>query len=239
MTAADLDALYLLHRVDAAITEIKRRAAAMDPGRDHRLAMEKLKPEWEAAKAHAEALSASEKDAELRQAAATDKMAEVNTLLYSGKLVSPKEIEAYQKELEILERTRDEAEAEALSYLDQLPIAKKKADVLTGKMRALQAELKKAYDGAMEDKGRLESEYKNLMARRPELEKAVPAGLLKQYDAIRARQGGIGMAEISDNGSCGRCGTVLATRTVLLVEEGKLAFCESCKRILIAMVGKP
>jgi predicted nucleic acid-binding Zn-ribbon protein len=237
MTSADLDALYLLHRVDVAIAEIKRRAGAMDPGREHRDAMDQLKPSWEAAKAEAEKVSASAKDAELRQATAADKVKEINTLLYSGKLHSPKEIAAYQQEMAMFEKQRDQAETEALELMELVPTAKKKAEVLTSKMRALQAEYKKAYDAAVEDRGRMESDYKNQMARRPELAAKVNAGLLKQYDAIRARAGGIGMSEISDRGACGRCGTILPTKTIALATDGKLAFCESCKRILISMVG--
>ena len=60
----------------------------------------------------------------------------------------------------------------------------------------------------------------------------VPAGLRAKYDAIRNRQGGIGMARIGKKGNCEMCGTSLPTKVIEDVKDDRTVTCEECHRIL-------
>jgi predicted nucleic acid-binding Zn-ribbon protein len=79
----------------------------------------------------------------------------------------------------------------------------------------------------------LETEYKELAAKRPELAKIVGPSLLARYDSIRQKHGGIGMVEVDiRNGTCTGCGTRLPDRTLEALKDDKTAACETCHRLL-------
>ncbi|MBS1704425.1 MAG: hypothetical protein JST40_01015 [Armatimonadetes bacterium] len=236
MEAPELDALYRLHKIDAAIVEIKAKAAALDAGQVQKKSMEALKPEWERAKAEQTRVSGGLKDLETTVQDLRAKIDKIEKLLYGGSVVNPREVEAYQQEIKMFRRHIDEAETKELELLDQQPSVEEAYKQVNSKMSALQKEAKAAYEKAVAEKERLEKEYRSVAAERAQREKAVAPALLKQYDAIRARQGGIGMAEIKHDGSCGRCGTTLPTKVVQAVDDGKIVSCEACHRILISVI---
>jgi len=233
MSANDLDNLYRLHKVDAALTEIRQRAANFSIGADEAAAIKAFQPEWAKLKEEFEKLHSEQTDLSLEKQGLQDKIKKIDALLYGGKVVNPREIEAYQKEIEMFKRQISDMDDRLVTILDDVPKAQKRYEVATAKMR----ELKKAYDEAAskagDTKAQLETHFKQLAAQRSKLAAGVSTGLMTQYDAIRQRHGGIGMAEVHPDGVCQRCKTKLPEKTRLMIQEGRLATCESCKRILI------
>jgi predicted nucleic acid-binding Zn-ribbon protein len=233
MSSTDLDNLYRLHKVDAALTEIRQRAANFSVGAEESEAMKAYQPEWTKLKAAYETLHAEQTDLNLAQQTLQDKIKNIDALLYGGKVVNPREIDAYQKEIEIFKRQSSEMDSRLVELLDEVPKAHKRYEVATGKMRELKGKLDEAVAKAGDTRSQLETQFKQLASQRAQLAASVSAGLLKQYDSIRQRHGGIGMAEVHGNGVCQRCGNHLPEKTRLMIKDGRLATCESCKRILI------
>lgn len=238
-SADDLYALYKLHLVDAAIVDLRKRAASFDPTREQRAAIEAFKPEWESARAEAASLHAEQTDLELTTRSLDEKIKKIDKDLYGGKIVNPREVENLQKEIEAIKAQRSRLDSRILEIWEIAPGAKARAEEAEKKMATLRTLYEQRKQEGLRLKAELESEYKLAAAKRSGLAKAVPVGLLAQYDAIRQRQGGIGMAEILDNGSCSRCGTILPTKTVLNVRESKVETCETCHRILFVVMPEP
>lgn len=232
---SDIDSLYLLHKIDVALYEIKARAKGLDVGQKIQAAIAALTPHHDEAKKAFDDLHAEQTDKQLEQKTLEDKIKHIDQLLYGGKVVSPKEIENYQKEIAMFKRRIDDLEMRQLEILDELPGVQKVFEKHKSDMAALRTKLKTTYDAAVIEKARLESEFKEWNGKRPAAEAKVPAGLLKQYEATKQRLGGIGMAEVFGNGKCGRCGTTLPTKTLELLKEGKTCTCEECHRILVPM----
>lgn len=236
MAAQDLDFLYRLHKIDSAIVEIKLRAANLNPGNEERAAIKAFQPTYAAAKKAQEDGRAEIKDLELQQASLKDKLTKTDKLLYGGTVVNPREVENYEKEIANIKQKMSSNDDRLLALIDAQPTHEKRYEVAAGKAKVLKEAADAAYEKALNLKAQLETQFKQLTSERGQAAAKVSPGMLKQYDAIRARQGGIGMAELEDNGSCRRCGTVLPEKTVLGVREGRLITCESCHRILIQVI---
>ncbi len=236
MDRPDLAPLYKLHLVDAAIVDIRKRAAALDPGREIMAKIAAITKDFEAKHGEAQRLNSEVADTELAQKSIEDKIKKFDKELYGGSVVNPKEVETIQREIVLLKEQRSKLDEKLLALWDKLPPAaeaeKASADLLDRAKHALQEHQKKV----IELKNELEAEFKKQNAKLGELVKGVDPALLKQYTAIKERAGGIGMAEITPKGTCGRCGTVLPERTIVAVKEDKLTTCESCHRILFSVV---
>ncbi|HRF58340.1 MAG TPA: hypothetical protein PLH94_00335 [Fimbriimonadaceae bacterium] len=232
---AELAALYRLHKIDAALVEIKARHSkmALDPELVSKHNM--LAKEYEAKKATADRLAQELKDLELQQKAIEEKLIHTEKTLYGGTIINPREVEAYEKDIGMLKRQRGEVEGKILELWETAPPAKSEADRVGQELKALRELAQGSQTDMGQERTRLEQQFKELSARRPSVVADVPAPLLKQYEAIRAKHGGIGMAEVVSR-ACGRCGTVLPERVLIALNEDKLLICESCHRILFKAV---
>lgn len=230
--------LLRLNKVDVRLAEIKARAANLDAGQSVKKAMEALRPEFDAKTQLAHRLKAELKDTELHQRTLQDKIDAIEKTLYSGKVVNSREVEAYQKEQEMFRRQKDEAELKALELMDQVPPAEAEAKAVQAKMAELQAAMKKKYEAAVAEKAVLEKEYREAAAARNELAKQVDAGALKEYEAVRNHGNGIAIAEITDVGTCGMCGTQVPRKSIEAAKEDRRVSCENCHRWLYAPILK-
>lgn len=231
MASADLRKLHRLHLVDSAIVEVRKRAAALDTGQ--KLAAEIKLLEQRAEQAPAKMLQSEYNDLELQQKGLEDKQKRFEKELYGGKVVNPREVEAIEKEIAMLKRSRSEIEDKLLEIIERLPEAKAELDKTGEQIAIRKKKLAATQRAALEEKGRLETEFKEKSAMRPDLAKEISPTLLARYEAIRQKQGGIGVAEVNRKDStCGGCGTHLPERSIEALKEDKTVTCESCHRIL-------
>lgn len=233
MAKADFDALYRLHKIDAVLHDIRQRAAALDAGQSIQKKMEALRPEYDEAVGAAKRADTELKDVDLQRQARAEKIKKLDKELYGGKVVNPREIEALQKEIEMLRAHQDDAEMRELELMDALPPLKERAARVEAQMAELQKEMVAKRQAALKAKVEMEAQFKEAQASRGAAAKAVPAPLLAQYEAILKRVQGVALAEITPKGACGRCRTQLPTKTVILAQESKWVTCEECHRILI------
>ena len=125
MASSDLRRLWKLHRIDAAILEIRNRAAALNVGKKASAEIESLSQQLAAS--DYKRLHAEQQDLELQQKSVEDKIAKYDGQLYGGKVVNPREVENIEKEIVILKRQKEELESRLLEIWDLLPPAKSKA----------------------------------------------------------------------------------------------------------------
>lgn len=228
----DLFPLFKLHQVDAAMVDIKKRHDHMDPGRAIAAELQAATRAYEEARAEAERLAGELKDAELNQKSIEDKRQKFDKQLYGGQVVNPREVEAIQKEIEMLKNQRDGLDERILELWELLPPAQERERARRAAVEDLKSKLTAHQEHVIAERARLAAEYKTLAAQRPKLLDGIDPGLLSQYEATRKKYGGIGMAEVTNAGTCGQCGTSLPRRAVLAASEDKITLCESCHRIL-------
>jgi predicted nucleic acid-binding Zn-ribbon protein len=231
MASAELQKLHKLFLVDSAILEIRKRAAALDTGQ--KLASEIKILESRAENCEAKRLQREFNDLELQQGGLEEKQRRHEKDLYGGKVVNPREVELIEKEIAHLKTARAEIDDQLLKIMEALPAAKAEEDKIADQIVSRKRILVTTQKSALEEKSRLEIEFKEKSAKRPELAKDVSPTLMARYDAIRQKHGGVGMAEVNrKTQTCGGCGTTLPERTIEALKEDKTVTCESCHRIL-------
>lgn len=232
MASLDLSRLWKLHQIDAGIVEIRNRAAALDPGRSLAAQLESLQAEETTAAQAARTLQSELTDLELAQKGIEDKLKRVDREIYGGKVVNPREVENLEREIASLKAGRDRNDERILELWELIPPAKKIAEDAAAKVEQKKQELAAHRKRAMEEKERLEAEFKRLSLARPEAAQGISPSLVARYDVIRQKHQGIGMAEVKKTRACGACGTAIAERTIDALRSDKVAACESCHRIL-------
>lgn len=235
MSVLDNRSLWQLAQVDNAILAIKKRAAAMD--------MDRLAKQYQQLEADAQTkskalhdLHAEQSNIRLEIESTKDKHARIEKDLYSGRISSPKEIELHEKELTALlaqiEKLHEKLSALVPTVEQATEAANSAEEKLQKGKRALQEFKKKL----MSEKEQMETEYKRLQQVRPTLVPKIPAGLIARYEAIRKKEGGIGMTEVNGK-NCAACGMHLAEKLIESAREGRAVTCENCHRLLYASEG--
>jgi len=232
MSIVDLRRLWSLHELDAAILDVRARAANLDSGQTDLKNLKQLISEDEVNGGKARKLSQENVDLELKQKELSDKANKFEKQLYGGSIVNPREVEAMEKEIKMLKKQAGDLDGRLLELMEEIPPAEIDEKAFKIKTDTLKRTVLKKRAQAEKDQQSLNQQYQELTLRRPEVAREVPAPLLGRYEANRKSHGGIGMARITRSQTCEACGMNQADKVVTLVKEGNLSLCEACKRIL-------
>src|SRR5438552_2870174 len=128
MDSEGLQRLWRLHEIDTGLVEIRKRAAALDPGKAIMAELKALETRSE--ETGVKGLSGEVADLELKQKGLDDKIKKIDKDLYGGKIVNPREVEAFEKEKEMFRRQRGELDGRLLELYELLPAATETADAI-------------------------------------------------------------------------------------------------------------
>ncbi|MFH8572375.1 zinc ribbon domain-containing protein [Streptomyces sp. NPDC017993] len=167
---------------------------------------------------------------QVRQRAARDQKR-----LDSGAVTSPKDLENLQRELVSLAKRQGDLEDVVLEVMERREAAQERAAELTDRVASIQA---KADDAGT----RRDAAYAEIDAERGTVTKEreltvadIPADLLKLYDKIRAKEGGVGAARLFQR-RCEGCRlelNITEVNDVRAAPADEVLRCENCHRILV------
>lgn len=153
----------------------------------------------------------------------------------SGRVTSPKELTSIQEEVASLQRRQGALEDDLLERMERRETLDAELTELSSRREAVtreQAEVTKARDEALAG---IDRELEVQRSARKLLEPKVSEQLLKLYEQIRARQGGVGVGALAGN-TCQGCRTALSRVDVSALRElppERVKRCEHCRRILV------
>ena len=225
--------LYTLQQLDSTIDVLKRQFGALDTGAVEKAALDAARAQNQQANEALHAVSGSRKDAELEQKAVDTKRQDVETKLYSGKISNPKELQAFQDEVEMLQRQKVRLDEKLVLLAEELEVCQKRATETAKALSEAQSASRAKLSRYKQDATKIADQARLLSAQRTEAQAVVPADLRKRYEAIRANKGGIGIVTVEDSNACGGCKMGLPSSLVKRLQEGRgLETCENCGRIL-------
>jgi predicted nucleic acid-binding Zn-ribbon protein len=232
MPSAEIARLWKLAQIDHQIADVRNRAATLDVGQREQAALNGLAGEIEVVGGKAKKLQQEITDLEIAQKSDADKRMKIESEIYGGKVINPREVANLEKEIAIIQKKRDSDAEKLLELYEEAPPSLTAWDELKVKVDALNEAMAKKRATASVQKKQIEDAFHQLAAKRPEAAKAVPPNLLARYETIKKNHGS-GMVELDrKTGNCGGCGTHQPERTIQMLREDKLAQCESCHRIL-------
>jgi predicted nucleic acid-binding Zn-ribbon protein len=169
---------------------------------------------------------------ELEVQAVSDKLRANQERLYGGKVRNPKELSGLQEEAGALRRRRSELEDHELELMIE-------HEGQEAELAERQARLRQIEAGWREDQARLQAEKERLALELHDLEEEreamrapIPPRDLADYDDLRKRYGGVGIALLK-RGICQVCGVDVPTGVVGAVSRGEgRHYCPICNRLL-------
>lgn len=228
----DLALLYELQQADTGIAERVRELAGLDDGTAAREELAAAEAELAAAEEKLRADRTTLRDKELRLASTEEERDEKHQRCYGGMVSDPKELSALERKIEELTTLIGKLEEEILVLMDQVEEEEAQVDRLRKRVEQLRTRVRDTEEHYRMDKERLQSEISQLQTRREELAEKIDGQLLRMYEQLRQRLGGVAVAAVVDY-TCSVCHTAVPRDTVDRIASADMPIrCESCHRIL-------
>lgn len=155
--------------------------------------------------------------------------------LDSGAVTNPKDLANLQSEISSLAKRQSDLEDVVLEVMERRESAAERSAELGERVESVGAKVQDATarrDAALEE---IDAELTRVRKERETVAGAVPGELLKLYDKIREREGGVGAAKLYQR-RCEGCRLELNITELNEVREAPadaVVRCENCRRILV------
>ncbi|NBE52362.1 hypothetical protein GUY60_13185 [Streptomyces sp. YC537] len=155
--------------------------------------------------------------------------------LDSGAITSPKDLENLQREIASLAKRQGDLEDVVLEVMERRESAQERAGELSGRVASVQSKIDDATgrrDAAFEE---IDGEATTVTKEREVVSASVPADLLKLYDKLRVKEGGVGAARLFQR-RCDGCRielNITELNEVRSAPADAVVRCENCHRILV------
>jgi predicted nucleic acid-binding Zn-ribbon protein len=149
-------------------------------------------------------------------------------------IISPREAEALQKEMDVLAARRDDLDDRGLEFLEVIGEAEERSAAAAAAEPELQATLDGAADVLDAVVTRLRAEIADLSTQRETTVAETPSGTVARYESMRRTHGGLAVARLV-GAQCTGCHLELSraeAETVRHVPIDELPDCPSCGRVL-------
>ncbi len=167
---------------------------------------------------------------QVRQRAARDQKR-----LDSGAVTSPKDLENLQHELTSLAKRQGDLEDVVLEVMERRETAQERVAELTERVGAIQAKVDDAAARRDAAHAEIDAETATVTKERELTVADLPADLVKLYDRIRTKEGGVGAARLYQR-RCEGCRlelNITEINDVRAAAADRVLRCENCTRILV------
>lgn len=230
--AQELDILFELQQVDSGLALRRQTLAGLDDGTEAENRLRQAKKRLALLDRKRQEIETTYRDKDLQLKGAEEERAARSKQAYGGTVTDPKQLRALQQKIAELERTKGRLEEEMLVLLEEGEEAQKAVDAQREAARALLKQLNELRERSSGQTERLRAEIEQLEARREELAAQVSESMLKQYEQLREKLGGVAVSAVKE-GSCSQCHlSVPSTYAPRLRAREQVVKCENCRRIL-------
>lgn len=238
MAEPALEALLDVQALDLSLDQLRHRRDTLASRRDQRSAERAavdIEHQLVPVRETAAALGRSGKRLEDEVATVEAKAADVDRRLYSGQVSAPRELQAMQDDVESLRRRVRQLEDALLEVMEEAEPVGQQEGRLVEQRLALEAEAARHAAAATVSEAEIDDEIASVEGRRSGLVAVVPPELLGEYERLRVRLGGEGVARLDGN-RCTGCHLTLPAKEVEAVRRapaGSVPHHEECGRILV------
>ena len=232
MSETTKTALKELQRLDGEIQEAEKRAAAVGPQlEDVEGPALQLDTEAGATRARFQGMKLDERRHEL---AADEKRARSKTL--QERLLTVRNVReeaAVTAELSMVQRTLEGEEQDALTLLDQIHKMETRLEEQEANLAEARAEVEPRRQELIKEREAIGDDIAEMRQRREEFASTMNPRQLQLYQGIRGETGRQAVAELTPDGACGHCFSVMPLQIQNEVRHGAgLVRCEACGVIL-------
>ena len=238
MGLEELEALLLVQDRDTALDQLRHRRIAMP----ERAALEARATELRAKEAERVSVGerhrvvlAEERRIDDEASAIGERAEEVNKRLYSGTVSSPRELQAMQADIDMLQRRRSDLEDEELEIMEQREALDGELAALDAAIEGLRAAVAQLQETIARTEGEIDAEIAQEVATRTDLAQPIAEVLLRDYERRRVQNRGAGAARLVGT-TCQACHLTIPSTEAEKIRRGAgsvIAYCDNCSAILV------
>lgn len=162
------------------------------------------------------------------------KLSQSDSMLYSGKVQNPKELQDIQLEIESLHKTISKLEDKQLDQMIRLEESQNQVEKAKLSFQSISSQFETSKSQFTARKAALLSDEIMLQKKREVVLQSINTDLLKQYDLLIVKKNGLAIV-LLENDACSACGTQLTPSERQEVRLTNVLFhCPTCGRILHA-----
>jgi uncharacterized protein len=164
----------------------------------------------------------------------TEKMGRSEATLYGGTVTNPRELQSLQEELDALRRRISHLEDTELEHMVAAEPLDAELAALEERRAGLDARMAGLRAAITEAEVSIDADLEQVRGERDTIAKGADPVLLAEYEALRARMGGIAIARL-EGGSCLGCHLKLSAVEVDRIKHlppDEPVHCEECGRLL-------
>lgn len=228
-----LHALMVVQQIDTQTLRAQKTLAGLDTGAQATVDAAAARQSREAAVAVLHKAAGEVKDGELKQSAVETKQNSYQQKLYQGAVTNARELANIEKEIAALGRQRTDLDGRILEAMERVETAQAEAARAETAGKDAEARRESVLSALQSRRDALQAELAELARQRQDaVAQVTDPALLKRYEDLRAKPGGVGLAKI-ENGVCGACHMSLPAGVVRAVkDETAPQICENCRRLL-------
>ncbi|MDP8992058.1 MAG: C4-type zinc ribbon domain-containing protein [Actinomycetota bacterium] len=163
------------------------------------------------------------------------RIAEIEKRLYSGVVSAPRDLQAMSAESDSLKARLSMLEDQALAAMEEAESSAAEVGALEGERSEVEAQAAQVRGFLAAAEEAIDTDIAVEESKRASAAQSVPADLLRTYEGLRAKLGGVGAARLVGS-SCSGCHLALPAAEVDRIKReppGALVFCDQCGRILV------
>jgi predicted nucleic acid-binding Zn-ribbon protein len=222
--------LYELQELDLEIESDERALEQVNSQLGESQAVLRARAQLESEQQRFEELKHQQHTAEWEIDDITNKIAEAEESLFSGRIKNPKELASLQHEDEAFKTRRNQLEEKALGIIDQVEQAEAGLAEMQGRLKDLTADWQRQQKQLTGEKARLEAAIAELGQKREQLSGQIEPEAVELYQFLK-RGKGVAVARV-EQGICRGCRISLPITDLQRARGSNLVQCSSCGRIL-------
>jgi uncharacterized protein len=236
MASLQMDELLALQALDHELWKLQQEIEALDHGERVERALAVRQARLTAAERRLERLESEQRASELELKSLEEKKHTSSRKLYEGRITAPRELQALEMEITMLERQRQRLDETILRRGDEVDSAREAVDTARASVEEAEKALKVVRRRFEREKTRLKKGLEEISPKRERLAGTLEPDVLRRYDAIRHRNHNLAAVRI-ENGACGGCRMQVGGAVMRRVSANDAyVYCESCTRFLFPPV---
>ncbi|GAB4453671.1 MAG: zinc ribbon domain-containing protein [Anaerolineae bacterium] len=229
---AQLLQLYQLQSIDSEIDQIRQQLKEIIGQIGESEALRQAKNRQQLADAALRRSQAKMQDLELELKSLSQKISGQEKLLYSGKVLNPKEAANLQDEVASLKRRQSDREEHLLEAMVAVEEAEAEFEGAAAHLNAVEIDWAAGQKELQQNSTQLKSRLLELKERRPAMVATVDPAILPIYERLRPKKGGRAVVAVK-GGVCQGCGMTPSNNRLQQARAGtELVYCGACGRIL-------
>jgi uncharacterized protein len=237
--SSPLEQLLVVQEHDTAAENLRHRRATL-PERtvlsQAEIDVAALSPQLADARARRDEVVREIKRLDDESSAVTTKVKEVEKLMYSGSVSSPRELTAMQQDVEQLNRHQKTLDDRELTLMESQELLDAEVGGIEQRVAELQTSADAARAALVDQEAVIDAELAGELAARGVAAGAVSADLLALYEEVRRVYHGAGAARLIGN-TCQACRLTIPATEVDRIHragaDGTVFHCDNCNAILV------